>query len=700
MKRSVVSMNRGEAAQHEAMAEKQQNLLRHEGGGNAGGKGIPAVLPKGSASRKGTDSGKPALGTVDEWLQVNQSESTLNVVVLGAAAKGSNHRNPAKQAAGVRENVFGQREEPRRSQPRSVVAPEEVNTSPSKESVVFAMTFGTMRTTDQYSIPPTSSDLENMPYKSPVFHPPSTTRRKVDPVQRSVTAPAFLLPTITDVKSTKSTRSKRPALDRKKKRRPEMDDDDNMSIGNMSIGSQSISSAGTRVYHPPVMRNDKINPTPPPPSWSVLHWVGQPAEQTARSSAASTASNASKRGSLTEQLFGSDEGNEIPSKVPATDPTMAKIRLFLCSSSFLYGVIFFGMASGLLYGVLSGSYYSYSLSDMDISIDWNEELNVAFIGNSYFFINDIPRVMETISDYHIYQESVIHSSGGSLGNILLTGNGMYSRWKTDESILETYLDDDGDNVTIYDYGLCSVAQVLNGYDDILSYGNGDAAYYDDGKNPCIQNENYFNYIDDKLSNSSFAWDYVVLVDQTKRMAVEEARSLTVYALANAYGPLIKATGAIPVIVDTHAFWSNSTNMTGLVDIPTFQSLIYDGVQDYVDALAYVLPDWQAPIVAPVGLAFLVVYEEDNDLWQKLFIGDDIHSSVHGTYLFACVLYATMYGHLPRRSTNSQVDSLFTNSRLLVGKDVEYPSAQEAFYYRRVAKRVALDGYVPSLMSRR
>jgi hypothetical protein len=699
MKRSVESMNRGEAAQHEAMVEKQQNLLRHEGGGNAGGKGIPAVLPKGSASRKGKDSGKPALGTVDEWLQVNQSESTLNVVVLGAAAKGSNHRGSAKQA-GVWENVFGPREEPRRSQPRSVAAPEEVNTSPSKESVVSAMTFGTMRTTDQYSIPPTSSDLENMPYKSPVFHPPSTTRRKVDPVQRSITAPAFMLPTITDVKSTKSTRSKRPALDRKKKRRPEMDDDDNMSIGSMSIGSQSISSAGSRVYHPPVMRNDKVNPTPPPPpppSWSVLHWVGQPAEQTAGSSAAS---NASKRGSLTEQLFGSDEGNEIPSKVPATDPTMARIRLFLCSSSFLYGVIFFGMASGLLYGVLSDSYYSYSLSDVDLSIDWDEELNVAFIGNSYFFINDIPRVMETISDYHIYQESVIHSSGGSLGNLLLTGNGMYSRWNTDESVLETYLDDDGDNVTIYDYGLCSVAQVLNGYDDILSYGNGDAAYYDDGKNPCIQNENYFNYIDDKLSNSSFAWDYVVLVDQTKRMAVEEARSQTVYALANAYGPLIKATGAIPVIVDTHAFWSNSTNMTGLVDIPTFQSLIYDGVQDYVEALAYVLPDWQAPVVAPVGLAFLVVYEEDNDLWQKLFIGDEIHSSVHGTYLFACVLYATMYGHLPRRSTNSQVDSLFTNSRLLVGKDVEYPSAQEAFYYRRVAKRVALDGYVPSLMSRR
>jgi len=191
-------------------------------------------------------------------------------------------------------------------------------------------------------------------------------------------------------------------------------------------------------------------------------------------------------------------------------------------------------------------------------------------------------------------------------------------------------------------------------------------------------------------------DYVVLVDQTKRMAIESARKETIYALANAYGPLLNSSGAIPVIVDTHAFWSEETNMTGLDSVEYFQSLIYDGVEDYVNALANVLPDWQYPVVAPIGIAYLTVYEERPRIWKKLFIDDNMHSSVHGSYLFACVLYATLYGHLPDKRTASKAEYLFADSRKLVGR-LEYPSESEAYYYRNVARRVALRGYVPNSM---
>jgi hypothetical protein len=432
-------------------------------------------------------------------------------------------------------------------------------------------------------------------------------------------------------------------------------------------------------------------------NWNISEWVGGN-----RDSIDDFFMNNSKSGkkstSLTQNLMTDNgDGNDIPSKVPTSDGLASKIHYMISNPMFSYALLFFGMVAGLFYGVVTNAHLLYALSDLDINTNWDEELNVAFIGNSYLFINDIPRVMEVLSEDHIYQESVIHSTGGSLGNLLLTGNGMYPRWKTDEAFLESYVNDNESNVTIYDYGLCTVAQILQGYDEILSYGNEDGAYYNDGKNPCIRDQNYFNYIDDKLSTSKFQWDYIVLVDQTKRMAVEEARQQSVYALSNAYGPLIEYTGAIPVIVDTHAFWSDSTNMTGLVDIPTFQTLIYEGVLDYVQALAEVLPDWQSPVVAPVGLAFLVVYEENYNLWKKLFIEDNIHSSVHGSYLFSCVLYATLYGHPPRRNMNTQTESVFARSRLLVGQDIAYPTSDEAYYYWRVAKRVALQGYIPKSM---
>lgn len=664
----------------------------------------------------------------DQWLATaHKTEASAGVVVIRGDGVYANEQEGNKKS--VWDTIFGGRNSndgdkdsgPRRSAPRSVVAPEEVElaNSPTRGiSVVSSMTYTTFDNQTAGDIESTATTPSTATKRK--LRLPSSTKRKTVGHARKVpttTAPSYMLAASSRISSLTTGRPERPKL--KLMSKGTEDDDSVASFGSVSTAD----SLGQRVISPPILRQKKprgptklttaqlaaqqlADAAKAAENFSLLSFIGQGSatnnnrQAASNSDAMSGTNNKSTTTSLTENLVSDDKGTDIPSKVPATDGLISTLRQMACTSSFGYAFMFFGMASALLYGVLSDSRLSYSLSDVDISIDWDEELNVAFVGNSYLFINDIPRVMEAISEYHIHQESVIHSTGGSLGNLLLTGNGMYPRWKSDEAVLESYVNDYGNNVTIYDYGLCTIAQILEGYDEILSYGNEDEAYYNDGKNPCIRDKNYFNYIQNKLANSTFEWDYVVLVDQTKRMAIEEARQQSIYALTNAYGPLIEATGAIPVIVDTHAFWSDSTNMTGLVDIPTFQSLIYDGVLDYVEALASVLQDWQAPVIAPVGLAFLVVYEENYNLWQKLFIDDDIHSSVHGSYLFSCVLYATMYGHLPRRSTNAQIETLFSNSRLLVGQGIEYPTAREAFYYRRVAKRVALDGYIPTSMFRR
>ena len=161
--------------------------------------------------------------------------------------------------------------------------------------------------------------------------------------------------------------------------------------------------------------------------------------------------------------------------------------------------------------------------------------------------------------------------------VLLSGNGMYYRWQTNEALINpndeddyySSLDDDaggGNNSQpLYDFGACSVHQLLAGTDNYLQYGNGNRAYSDDGNNPCLVDQNYYRYIGNKYSYSdSPRWDFVVLADQSKRMAAAsgDARYDTIDALVSVYAPLLQQAGSIPVIVDTHAFWSSHTNMTG------------------------------------------------------------------------------------------------------------------------------------------
>lgn len=385
---------------------------------------------------------------------------------------------------------------------------------------------------------------------------------------------------------------------------------------------------------------------------------------------------------------GTDEfDGEIASKIPASDSLYAKFQTICVRSGMIYAFIVVLTAASMVYGV------SDKLAHTQHRFAEVLDLQVAFLGNAYFFVNDIPRLLEAVSQGHVYQNSCLHA-GGSLSDLWITGNGMYSLWQTDEAVLEYLTTDDGGGESVaatYDYGLCSVTQILQGSDEYIGYGNKYGKYYSDGLNPCIMDSAYAGFVEAELVRDPVAWDYVILVEQTKRMAVAEARNDTVYYLTNHYGPLIKASGAIPVIVDTHSFWSSNSNMTGLTDIPTFTSLIAEGVADFTAALASALPKKQAPLVAPIGLAYLTVWEEDFELWEKLFLDDGIHSSMYGSYMFACVLYASLFGQLPEAVEN--MPALFMDARKIVGQ-ATYPSADEAEYMRNVAGRVTLTGFVP------
>jgi hypothetical protein len=204
-------------------------------------------------------------------------------------------------------------------------------------------------------------------------------------------------------------------------------------------------------------------------------------------------------GTAARFLLGTAGREEIATKIPSDEGVAGAIRHVIA----------------LVSSVFSG-------------IDWDQDLNVAFIGNSYLFVNDIPRLMETISDGHIFQDSCIHA-GGSLSALLVTGNGMYNRWATDEAILysaDDYNENYGGNRAIYDFGSCSVPQLLKGSDDNLAYGNSYGQFYDDGQNPCLQDPYYLTFLQDTAPSSlySLKWDFVVLADIEGRLDQVESRS--------------------------------------------------------------------------------------------------------------------------------------------------------------------------------
>ena len=322
------------------------------------------------------------------------------------------------------------------------------------------------------------------------------------------------------------------------------------------------------------------------------------------------------------------------------------------------------------------------------------QTNVAFIGNSNLFVNDLPRLMEAFGNGKLFQDSCLHSKG-SLMNIIKTGNGMYQRWQTQNAILDndlmdngTWTDEDGDTTLLYDYGACSVPQLLIGHDEYLSLGGYDDED-DDETNPCLQSSQYLEYTES--FDYSAPWDFVVLTDQSKRMCYAEAREDALLAFNYTYIPILQHTSGIPIIVQPHGFWSESVNMTGLGDVPSFTAQIYNGALAYVEFMEEQLSEVR---LAPVGMAFLAIYDDDKDLWSKLFLSDGIHPSPSGTFLYASVIYATIYGHMPKSRVVilDDMSSLWSKARKLQSN--ELPTSAEAEYLMDIARQVTLKGFVP------
>ena len=282
---------------------------------------------------------------------------------------------------------------------------------------------------------------------------------------------------------------------------------------------------------------------------------------------------------------------------------------------------------------------------------------------------------------------------------------MYPQFMTENAIIGSR-----NGSTIYDYGACTVPQLLVGFDERI-YDPGYAQPVQENGthmnyNPCREDEMYLGYAIDTFGghqSQDGPWDFVLLNDNTRNPAREKTRARALQEIEQFYVPLFQQTGATPVFLWTHAYSVESTqtrNMTGLEDVANFTSLTKVGYDAYVELLKLYLPSSQTPRIAPVGLAFLVVYEEDRDMWDALFHNaDHLHASPSGTFLQGCIVYYTLFERMPDREIVIQgnMSVLWKRARMMQHAwepPNPYPTTEVAKYLYRVAERVMVEGFVP------
>jgi hypothetical protein len=139
------------------------------------------------------------------------------------------------------------------------------------------------------------------------------------------------------------------------------------------------------------------------------------------------------------------------------------------------------------------------------------------------------------------------------------------------------------------------------------------------------------------------WDYVVLQDQQQRPSFTFNREWVdewFYIPARTLDEMIRIAGAETILFMT---WARQPGDPGSIEGDT-----YDKMQARVrDAYTTLAQDIDAR-VAPVGLAWQSAYHERPSL--PLWMPDGSHAQRAGSYLAACVLFATIYEHSPLDNT--------------------------------------------------
>ena len=162
------------------------------------------------------------------------------------------------------------------------------------------------------------------------------------------------------------------------------------------------------------------------------------------------------------------------------------------------------------------------------------------------------------------------------------------------------------------------------------------------------------------------WDYVVKNDYMQGPAREKSCYDSIHTLIQDYAPLILQSSAVPIFFMTYSYRKEGANgLEDLGNVAEFTNRLCKGYHAYAKALPEILQPIQKPRIAPVGMAFYTIHEQNPDMWNKLFHTEDFHPSPHGSYLIGCTLYCTIFGLPPPREAEGDPETLWENAHARV-----------------------------------
>lgn len=272
---------------------------------------------------------------------------------------------------------------------------------------------------------------------------------------------------------------------------------------------------------------------------------------------------------------------------------------------------------------------------------------VAFLGNSYLYFNDCPRVFQFICKQNGHDVTIdtCLRGGSSWGSLLRLGNDMDVKFRSPAALLP-----DGS----YDLGSPTVEAMLA---------------------------------------KPGGWDFVIMNTFSQEAADLKTRKNGLKALKTLV-PLVEGARARPVLLVTPAYRQHTKNSERLGGWQDFVWLQAEGYRAYAARIFELSPDARAerrpPCFADANRAFEIVRGERPELWQELYYKDGLHPSALGTFLEACVIFCAVFGEAPHVTEGMLEDpaSIYARSRrMLPPPDVgRMPTAEELLYVRSVAMR--------------
>jgi hypothetical protein len=134
---------------------------------------------------------------------------------------------------------------------------------------------------------------------------------------------------------------------------------------------------------------------------------------------------------------------------------------------------------------------------------------------------------------------------------------------------------------------------------------------------------------------SSKWDYIVLQEQSQIPASKYLREQEMYPPTRVLVARVREVGATPILYLTPA------HLNGW---PDMELMDYDSMQYQINAGYYGIAQELNVLVVPAGVAWQSAHAQNPELtlWQA----DNSHPQKEGTYLTACVFYATLFHESP------------------------------------------------------